>query len=777
MTGTPHVDITPSPRVLRMLGQIDFAPWQCLAELIDNSIDAFLDQVLAGVPPINPKISIALPTEAQLKDGTGFIEISDNGTGMTLEQMSDAVRAGYSGNDPVEKMGLFGMGFNISTARLGRRTEVWTSTKGSGDWTGIVIDFDELERKSTFEAPIKTQSKSEVELVNEDHGTRIRISQLEADRIRALTRGAGKRKTITRLGKIYGRIMEQMGIVLSYDGDRVVPRKHCVWDKKRSVETSKFGRVPAIIPIDEELPSRRFCSTCWVWLSDVEENCNACGHSENVVDRKRTLRGWIGIQRYFDKEHYGIDLIRNGRVVEELDKSLFYFVDESGERLFEYPVDATHWGGRIIGELEIDFVRVSHQKDSFDKLDPEWKHVVEIVRGNSPIQPMIAKRMSLPENGSPLARLFAGYRKGTAGLKDLVPGTSDGRGLNSGSVQEFVERFHSGETAYQDDSKWYELVLQAEKAKKGGSSKGADDASGDFPIDDETEEAGEAGDDEGTTVPKDGVPIEEESQEKPAQKDLRLSGPYELDTLPGRPTISVEAYEHDRDVFGRPYAVRPEAYSLRFDYNGHSPFFEESLEKPVDCLLMDLAHHFLAVSQQSPREYPVSTIERQLREKYFPELSSSVAETEANASALIEGLKRHYAASLPEVAPVDITAIPPSQIAHIQRAAQQAESASKSDVEEKIRSGAFVQYTTNRFVMDLIKGWPQLVTNGLFFVTPLEDGEDASTSVAVSELIETLADILWLKEDGVSAINKDLSWRLRYARSVASLRLLENWQA
>ena len=38
------VDITPSPRVLRMLGQIDFAPWQCLAELIDNSIDAFIDQ-------------------------------------------------------------------------------------------------------------------------------------------------------------------------------------------------------------------------------------------------------------------------------------------------------------------------------------------------------------------------------------------------------------------------------------------------------------------------------------------------------------------------------------------------------------------------------------------------------------------------------------------------------------------------------------------------------------------------------------------------------------
>lgn len=36
------VDITPKPRILRTLGDIPFHPWQCIAELIDNSIDAFL---------------------------------------------------------------------------------------------------------------------------------------------------------------------------------------------------------------------------------------------------------------------------------------------------------------------------------------------------------------------------------------------------------------------------------------------------------------------------------------------------------------------------------------------------------------------------------------------------------------------------------------------------------------------------------------------------------------------------------------------------------------
>ena len=37
------VDITPHPRILRMLGEIAFEPRKCIGELIDNSIDGFLE--------------------------------------------------------------------------------------------------------------------------------------------------------------------------------------------------------------------------------------------------------------------------------------------------------------------------------------------------------------------------------------------------------------------------------------------------------------------------------------------------------------------------------------------------------------------------------------------------------------------------------------------------------------------------------------------------------------------------------------------------------------
>lgn len=762
------VDITPSPRVLRMLGQIDFAPWQCLAELIDNSIDAFIDAMTAGTPIAEPRIHIQLPTEAQLKLGEGVISIKDNAGGMSIDNMKDAVRAGYSGNDPVEKMGLFGMGFNISTARMGRRTEVWTAGPDDPDWTGIVIDFDSLERNKTFHAPMQTRPKTQGELNEGAHGTEIRISRLEPDRVRPLVRGAGKRKTRERLGKIYGRVMNRLGIVINYDGDNVSPRTHCTWDSKRSVDTQSFGIVPARFEIDKTLDSRRFCTTCWVWLNDDEITCSACGDDEHVITRQRRLRGWLGIQRYFDKEHYGIDLLRNGRVIEELDKTFFTYTDDTGDSIFEYPIDATHWGGRIVGELEIDFVRVSHQKDSFDKLDPEWKKVVELVRGNSPLQPRIAEKMGLGKNESPLARLFSGYRKGTAGLKDLVPGTADGTGLNSGVVREYVEKFYAGDPAFQSDEKWYALVVQAERGKRGESS-GADEAAGEFPIDEEGKAPAEAS-------PATSVNLSSEKGMEP-ELDGDLSRTYEVDELPGDIAIKVSAYKHKSDINALPFSVKPEGYSFRFDYNSRSPFFEESLEAPLDYLLIDLSQHFVTLSAESVRNFPVSRVARILRNKYFPGQSGDLAAAANSSSSLLDELRRHYDEQLPEVAPIDVADLSPAEAAHIRRAALKAGLASQVDVESIITSGKFGRFVSNNYIIELVRKWPALAMDDRFFRTPYASLERELQEVSHTELMEGLQDIHWLADEGASAVNKDTGWRLRYSRALASLKLLQFWRS
>jgi hypothetical protein len=767
------VDITPSPRVLRMLGQIDFAPWQCLAELIDNSIDAFIDQSAAGAAAAAPRIYIKLPSEAQLRSGTGVISVKDNASGMPIESLKNAVKAGYSGNDPVDKMGLFGMGFNISTARMGRRTEVRTTRADDSEWTSVIIDFDELETNRTFHAPLETHKKTSEELENRVHGTEIRISRLDLERVRPLIWGAGKRNTKDRLGKIYGRVMTKLGINIYYDSDLITPRRHCAWDAMRTVETKTFGNVPARIEIDKTLAPQRFCTTCWVWLLDLDKVCSSCGNDHDVIERSRRLKGWLGVQRYFDKKHYGIDLIRNGRVIEELDKSFFTFTDENGDTIFEYPIDATHWGGRLIGELEIDFVRVSHQKDSFDKLDSEWKKVVELVRGKAPLQPLIAERMGLGKNDSPLSRLFTAYRKGTAGLKDLVPGTTDGTGLNSGLVKEYVDKFNEGDPEYQSDEKWYQLVLQAEAGKR-GESKGAEEAGGDFPIDDEPEESGEpdkSGEDEQKAP--------EAAPNRPdalPELDDKLSGTYEVEELSGDVVLKVLAYKHKADIDGAPFRVKPDGYSFRFDYNPRSEFFENRLETPADYLVIDLAQHFLALSAESPREKPVSRVARSIREKYFARSSDDLSAAATAASSLLDEIRRHYDEMLPALAPIDPDKLPSRERDRVRRNATKSLGLNESEVEQFFKDGKFAGYVSQPFVVELVRTWPTLSTDGEFFNRPYSGSSDELRTMILDEIADALQDVVWLVDEGVSAVSKDTGWRLRYAKALSSLRLLQYWR-
>ena len=235
-------DITPSPRVLRMLGQIDFAPWQCLAELIDNSIDAFLEGCRGSNPPtLNPQVTIDLPKKRDLESGIGRLTLKDNGPGMTEEELSKSVRAGYSGNDPVEKLGMFGMGFNIATARLGKHTEVWTTTAESDEWLGVEIDFDKLEDSGAFHAPRLERKKTREELEQEDHGTEVRVSKLDIARVSPLIWGAGKASTRRRLSRIYSRVIDETGTRILYDDDPIRPTRHCTWNPNRAVPTRDHG--------------------------------------------------------------------------------------------------------------------------------------------------------------------------------------------------------------------------------------------------------------------------------------------------------------------------------------------------------------------------------------------------------------------------------------------------------------------------------------------------------------------------------------------------------
>ena len=107
-----------------MLGEIVLPQWRCLAELADNSVDSFIEALRAGTPIQNPLISISIPTDSL---PGSRLTVRDNGPGMDVQTLELAARAGWTSHDPINNLGLFGMGFNIATARLGLRTTIWTT--------------------------------------------------------------------------------------------------------------------------------------------------------------------------------------------------------------------------------------------------------------------------------------------------------------------------------------------------------------------------------------------------------------------------------------------------------------------------------------------------------------------------------------------------------------------------------------------------------------------------------------------------------------------------
>ena len=195
-TNNNDFDLSPHPRILPMLGEINLAPWRCLAELIDNSVDSFLAAQRSGNAVAHPEISISIPTADV---ASAKLTLRDNGPGMTIERLENAVRAGWTGNDPINNLGMFGMGFNIATARLGTLTRVWSTVAGDSEWIGLEIDFDMLMRQRHFRTPILRRAKADPS----EHGTEVSVERLKPEQRQWLSRAANQSRIKKELAQTY----------------------------------------------------------------------------------------------------------------------------------------------------------------------------------------------------------------------------------------------------------------------------------------------------------------------------------------------------------------------------------------------------------------------------------------------------------------------------------------------------------------------------------------------------------------------------------------------
>lgn len=469
------LDITPTPRILRTLGEIPFQTWQCIAELIDNAIDAYLSDTEGEETDRRITVNWSNDTVGAA-DRT--IEIVDAAGGMSIDQLQDAVRAGYTSNDPFNNLGLFGVGFNISTARLGEETTIISTRRGDADWVGVKIDFQQLIDAKRFEAPIIRKTKADPN----ECGTKITIGRIKSGILTELsTKEADIRR---RLELVYAPLLSERDITITVKNKQLRPQMHCVWSESRYV---RYGdqNVPARINIDRVLGSALFdvIRNRYLTPDEAEEYYEAQQEGipfpANIVEREKRLTGWLGIQRYADPNDFGIDFIRNGRKILISDKSLFQYENPiTLQKNLQYPLElGTSIGGRIVGELNVDYLIPTYQKNDFDRADVSWLQTVEAICGTGPFLPKSRKNLGFTEpNTSPLCLLVNAYRRVDKGTKCLF--------APNDLSKNYAAEFRKGTRDFIDDTKWWKAAQEEDQKSHTGGSRTTEVNTGDTPSDD-----------------------------------------------------------------------------------------------------------------------------------------------------------------------------------------------------------------------------------------------------------------------------------------------------
>ncbi|MEX1995482.1 MAG: ATP-binding protein [Candidatus Saccharimonadales bacterium] len=462
------VNISPDPKILEAISHNPISPIDALCELIDNSIDGFSSAKEQGIEISDPTITISLPTTKELELATGKVRIEDNGPGMSIDQAKNAVTAGFSGNpNQFDRLGLFGMGFNISTGKVGQITEFATTRDYDETYGSLTIDIPRMIREKTFKVPIKTKVKNnrrtsgtivEVSswwpLGHMNHGFILKLCRMTKSNLRE------------QVGRRYSTLLSR-DLTILIDNEKCPVFRHCPWTEKRFVMRQRYGKIPAKMPLDVLLGVDYRCSKCSTLLDEAQDQCinPNCKSKSKKRAIERRLKGWVGIQRFDDDQQFGIDLIRNGRAIRVLEKQAFFnWTSEDGQQITDYPIDNPY--GRIIGEIHMDHVPVDYLKTDFQRTSPEWQEAVSYLRGDTSLQPERAKG----ENDSPVFMLYQGYRRvRSIGRGDLYMGYWDeGKGaptrISRSVEKEFYDKFKQNLPGYgyNDDEEWYKQVLAAD---------------------------------------------------------------------------------------------------------------------------------------------------------------------------------------------------------------------------------------------------------------------------------------------------------------------------
>jgi len=196
-----YVSIVPTSKFYYSFRNLGYNNYEALADIVDNSLD----------PDVNSK-----NVWIEVSKNMDVITISDDGSGMSLDELNDAIQPGSEGRIITNHdLGLFGCGLKSASLSMGKRFRIITK-KEEDNFYIADFDLDRFEQAGKPVVPISVCSETEINFFNSKTnnsktGTVIIIDKL--DRI--------KNKQLHQFTNILGNHLSEIYRYIISDSDEI----------------------------------------------------------------------------------------------------------------------------------------------------------------------------------------------------------------------------------------------------------------------------------------------------------------------------------------------------------------------------------------------------------------------------------------------------------------------------------------------------------------------------------------------------------------------------
>ena len=338
---------------IRNYKRLSYTPWHALAEFIDNSTQAYLDneELLESVfEPEGTHLTVDISYDSEKKE----MRISDNSFGMNEKVLERAMNVGEPPPNPTGRS-RYGMGLKTAACWLGDKWVIRTTQLGDSTEHTITVDVEAVASGNT-ELPTKSKAVSA-----DSHYTIIDISKMH---VTFLGRRAGKTKDF--LASMYRNDLRDRSLELIWQGETLR------WDTQRKqFLTDNKNRT---------------------YRKDVNVNVLLDNGDFGEVS------GWVGLLAGGSRAEAGFSIFHSGRMIRGYPDSWRpqeIFGQEQGSNNLT--------NQRVVGEFDLDQFPVTHTKDDILWSDEEAERAERAIRKEIADYLILAEKIRFRQKTGPQA--------------------------------------------------------------------------------------------------------------------------------------------------------------------------------------------------------------------------------------------------------------------------------------------------------------------------------------------------------------------------------------